>query len=205
MIKTGIRPFSPRPRYLVGAFLIIIIASLPLGTAPLAAQNVGVAAAVLPDATGTRPDETAKVLRIGVDIVAEERVTTDAKGKLQLLFLDGSALTVGPNSDVVVDRFIYDPKAKTGDLAFSATKGIFRLVGGKISKNKAVILKLPTAVIGIRGGIATVNSTDAGVTATFIFGEQMSLESGGASGLAPSQAKRLARRRRLANSKFPMN
>jgi hypothetical protein len=166
---------------LIGALSLAIIGGLPLGAAPLAAPNIGVAAAVLPDATGARPNQAARVLRIGVDIVANERVVTDAKGKLQLLFLDGSALTMGPNSDVVVDRFIYDPDSKTGDLAFSATKGIFRLVGGRISKKKAVILKLPTAVIGIRGGIATINSTDAGVTATFIFGEQMSLESGGVS------------------------
>jgi hypothetical protein len=181
MMKSGNGPCLPRAPLLIGALSLTIIAGLPLGAAPLAAPNIGVAAAVLPDATGTRPNQAARVLRIGVDIVADERVVTDAKGKLQLLFLDGSALTMGPNSDVVVDRFIYDPAAKTGDLAFSATKGVFRLVGGRISKKKAVILKLPTAVIGIRGGIATVNATDAGVTATFIFGEQMSLESGGVS------------------------
>ena len=145
-----------------------------------AAQNVGIASAVLPQAKGAWPNQTAKVLQIGVDIVANERVVTDAEGKLQLLFLDGSALTVGPNSDVVVDRFVYDAEAKSGTLAFSATKGVFRLVGGKISKKTPVILRTPNAVIGIRGGIATARTDGNSVTATFLFGKNMSVESGGA-------------------------
>src|SRR5262249_43449179 len=41
-------------------------------------------------------------------------------------------------------------------LAMSATKGIFRLVGGKISKSEPIVLKTPTATLGIRGGVMTV-------------------------------------------------
>ncbi|MDP6875300.1 MAG: FecR domain-containing protein [Alphaproteobacteria bacterium] len=163
-----------------GILLIAPLLHIPTGDGALAAQNVGVAAAVLPQARGEQPNQKARVLRIGVDIVANERVATDAEGKLQLLFLDGSALTVGPNSEVVIDRFVYDPKAKSGALAFSATKGVFRLVGGKISKTTPVTLRTPQALIGIRGGIATARTTDNGVTATFLFGKEMSVESGGA-------------------------
>lgn len=161
--------------------LLLLMAGLGsmTGSAAHAAQNVGVAAAVLPQARSAQPNQEARVLRIGVDIVANERVVTDANGKLQLLFLDGSALTVGPNSDVVVDEFVYNPKAKTGKLAFSATKGLFRLVGGRISKTTPVLLKTPHAVIGIRGGIVTAHASDAGVKATFHFGDQMTVESGG--------------------------
>ena len=180
MAYSDTRTARPTVTFSLALLLSLAVVIAPF-EAPRAAQNVGVAAAVLPDAKSTRPDQSAKVLRIGVDIVANERVTTDAKGKLQLLFLDGSALTVGPNSDVVVDRFVYDPVAKTGQLAFSATKGLFRLVGGRISKKTPVILKLPEAVIGIRGGIASVHATAAGVIATFIFGEGMTVESGGVS------------------------
>ncbi len=160
--------------------LSILLAGFLPSVPALAAQNVGIASAVLPQAKGTWPDQEAKVLQIGVDIVANERVVTDAEGKLQLLFLDGSALTVGPNSDVVVDRFVYDPEAKSGSLAFSATKGVFRLVGGRISKKTPVTLRTPNAVIGIRGGIATARTDGDSVTATFLFGKNMSVESGGA-------------------------
>ena len=36
-------------------------------------------------------------------------VATDARGQTQVLFLDQSALTVGPNSQLVIDEFVYDP------------------------------------------------------------------------------------------------
>ncbi|MDA1101871.1 MAG: FecR domain-containing protein [Proteobacteria bacterium] len=162
-----------------GLLLLALVSGLPGSNVALAAKNVGVAAAVLPQVNATAPDQEARVLRIGLDIVADERVVTDANGKLQLLFLDGSALTVGPNSDVVVDKFVYDPDAEVGTLTFSATKGLFRLVGGKISKKTPVLLKTPHAIIGIRGGIVTANANDAGAAATFHFGQQMTVESGG--------------------------
>ena len=44
-----------------------------------------------------------------------------------------------------------------------------------------MILKTPTATIGIRGGIAMVNASDVGgaTTSTFLFGDQMDVTSGG--------------------------
>ena len=137
---------NSKPLALPAGFLLLALAfGLAGGNVAVAAQNVGVAAAVLPQVEATAPDEVARVLRIGVDIVADERVVTDANGKLQLLFLDGSALTVGPNSDVVVDKFVYDPEAEAGALTFSATKGVFRLVGWSAvkSQRRPVLLKTP--------------------------------------------------------------
>ncbi len=62
----------------------------------------------------------------------------------------------------------------------NATKGLFRLVGGKISKDGPVVLNTPTATIGIRGGIILVGVADNGATqATFLFGQSMDVTSGG--------------------------
>jgi hypothetical protein len=63
-----------------------------------------------------------------------------------LFFLDESALTIGPNMDAVLDESVYDPEAELGTLFLNATKGVFRLIGGKISKKSAVVLTTPTAL-----------------------------------------------------------
>jgi len=106
-------------------------------------------------------------------------------GQAQMLFIDESAFTVGPNSEVVLDEFVFDPDTGTGRLALTATKGVFRFVGGKISKKSPVTLKTPTAVIGIRGGIALVNVQPGGATqATFLFGDQMTVAAGGVTQVA---------------------
>ena len=142
--------------------------------------QIGVTAAVNPEATGTPPISETRVLHVGTDIVSDEHVVTTESGNVQMLFLDESALTIGPNSDVVLDRFVYDPDTKTGELVLAATKGVFRLVGGKISKETPIVLETPTATIGIRGGITLVKvEENPGTEATFIFGDAMTVTSGG--------------------------
>ena len=143
------------------------------------ATEVGVTSPVLPNAHGTPPGGATRIMQIGLDVVSNEQVTTGPKGKLQLLFLDGSALTLGPNSDVTIDTFVYDPDSRTGQLAMSTTKGLFRLVGGRISKTRPITLKTPNAVIGIRGGIMTTRVSEQQTSSTFHFGQQMTVEAGG--------------------------
>ena len=159
----------------VMAFGFVSMFALPT---VVSVQNleIGVAAAVNPDAEGTPPSRETRVLNVGLNVFNNEVIKTSAKGQAQMLFADQSALTIGPNSEVVLDEFVYDPNTKTGKIALSATKGLFRLVGGRISKNTPVTLKTPTATIGIRGGIAFVGVQSTGETnATFLFGDSMSV------------------------------
>lgn len=159
----------------------LMLGALAFATHVSAAEDtIGVTAAVNPQASGQAPAQQRRELRVGVNVVANERIVTTAEGQVQMLFRDESAFTIGPNSDVVLDEFVYDPVTQTGKIAFSATKGVFRLVGGKISKKTPVTLKTPTSTIGIRGGIALVTVQPSGVTrATFLFGDSMTVESGG--------------------------
>ena len=165
-----------------GCWLAPMALSTALGLSAmpaLAAGQAGVASAVLPAAKGTPAAQAPRVLQVGIDVFQDERIETGSEGKAQMLMLDGSALTVGPNSDLVIDEFVYDPDAKAGKIAMSATKGLFRLVGGRISKKTPMTLKTPTATIGIRGGIAVVTVTPEATTGVFVFGEQMTMSSGG--------------------------
>jgi trimeric autotransporter adhesin len=159
---------------LVAGGAIALSGGMAFGQEP----QVGVAASVVPDATSTPPRGVLRQLAVGQTMVFNERVNTGPIGRTQMLFLDGSALTVGPNSDVVLDEFVYDPGTGNGKLAVSATKGVLRLVGGKISKTEPVVLKTPTATIGIRGGIAIYDNGQA----TFLFGQSMTVESPQADG-----------------------
>ena len=160
------------------SMLVLLVAVVP---ATAQDTKIGVTAVVNPNATGQVPAKARRTLLVGSDVFSQENVITTENGQAQMLFLDESALTIGPDSEVVLDEFVYDPNTKTGKLALTATKGLFRLVGGRISKTTAVILKTPTATIGIRGGIAMINVADGGgpTTSTFLFGDQMDVTSGG--------------------------
>ena len=122
-----------------------------------AQQRVGVNSAVNPDAIGIPPGGLPKRVVLGQDVVFNERITTEAKGQTQVLFVDELTLSIGPNANMVIDQFVYDPNSGTGKLAASLARGVFRFVGGKISKlDNAVTLQTPSATIGIRGGVVLV-------------------------------------------------
>ena len=90
---------------------------------------------------------------IGQDVVYNEHITTSGSGQTQLLFVDESSMTIGPNSDLTIDQFVYDPQSGTGKLAMSATRGVLRYVGGKLSKQEqAVTVRTSTATLAVRGG-----------------------------------------------------
>jgi len=118
------------------------------------AEKVGVAAAVNPDAFSSLAGKPQSQLNIGKSIFYHERINTTGSGLVQVLLVDGSTFTVGPGSDLVIDRFVYDPKKGTGQITASFSKGVMRFVGGKISKNEGgVTVDTPAGVLAIRGGI----------------------------------------------------
>src|SRR5438093_494832 len=88
-----------------------------------AADRVGVAAAVTPQATSQPPGAASTTLKIGKEVVYNERIDTSNSGVVQVLLLDGSTFTVGPQSSLVIDKFVYNPKSGKGALVASFSKG----------------------------------------------------------------------------------
>jgi hypothetical protein len=145
-----------------------------------ASARVGVTSATAGDPLGQPPAEQERVLRVGIDVQQNERVTTKDADRAHLVFLDGTSLSVGPNSTVALDKFVFDPASQKGTLDLSAAKGVFRLVGGSISKTNEITVTTPSASIGIRGAIVAFEvSPNGAVTATFLYGLSMIVKSQG--------------------------
>src|SRR5678815_5625227 len=78
----------------------------------VAMARVGVTSATDGDPLGKPPAEAQRVLRIGIDVQANEVITTNANDRAHLVFLDGTSVTVGPNAQLTIDKFVYDPNTK---------------------------------------------------------------------------------------------
>ena len=165
------------------ARVALLGAALGLLAGPLvdreAAAKVGITSATDGDPLGKPPQEAERVLRIGVDVQANELITTSANDRAHLLFLDGSSLTVGPSAQLTIDKFVFDPNTKTGELAISASKGVLRLVGGKISKNGPIVITTPANTVGIRGGITILDVKANQTDSVFVFGKDMTVRAAG--------------------------
>ena len=127
-----------------------------LAAAPAAAQQVGTATAVNPLSESTPPGGATAPLMVGAHIVHKERVHTTPAGTVQLLFTDKSSMSIAPNTDIVIDEYVYDPNANSGHMLVSLTKGALRFVGGQLSHQGEATITTSAANIGIRGGTVTV-------------------------------------------------
>ena len=94
-----------------------LMLGMGLASPAVAQQRIGVNSAVNQDSTGIWPGTAPRRLVLGQDIVFKKRITTGAEGQTQVLFVDQSTMSVGPNSDMLIDEFVYDPAAGTGKLA----------------------------------------------------------------------------------------
>lgn len=137
-----------------------VFAQMPVGVpvAPAISpslERIGVVGAAQGQVQLTTPGQVGRVAQSGQPVFLGDKVSTDATAHLQILLLDETVFTIGPNSAITIDRFVYDPSNRNGQIKASVAKGVFRYVSGKIAaKNPdAVKVKLPTATLGFRGTI----------------------------------------------------
>lgn len=132
-----------RPRVLF-AFLAPLFLS---GPSLAQQQTVGLATDVRGLVTGDL-----RTLLVGSDVYFNETIRTDDTSRVRLQFLDETQLYIAQASEVVLDRFVFDPGQTTGDFAVSLVRGTFRFVTG-LQDNSAYQVETPVATIGVRGTI----------------------------------------------------
>lgn len=109
----------------------------------------GTAVAVI-QATSVAGPEGRRPLEIQGPVYSGDRVNTDQIGEAQIRFRDDTRLVVGPNSSLVIDRYVFNSDNSTRTAAVKFSKGAFRFISGT-SDHKAFSITTPTATIGIRG------------------------------------------------------
>ena len=155
--------------------VLIGAAALALAGPAQAQLRIGVTQATENNPIGKPPGGVDRVLRVGTDIQANETVSTTAQDRAHLVFIDGTTLTVGPNSRLTIDKFVYDPATQKGDLAVTASTGVFRLIGGRISKTSEIKVTTPSSTLGIRGGIMVFSVQASATSSIFVYGNQMTV------------------------------
>lgn len=167
MTETGL-PTPPARRGLVLRSIFAALAAYALilpGTLPArAATKAGVSAAVRGTVERTLENITSRI-RSGQDIFMGDGIRSHAQSGMQLMLLDETVFTIGPDSELIIDEFVYDPQTGSGHVATTLTKGALRFVTGKIAKGdpEDVTITLPVGSVGIRGtfGIATWDGSRA--------------------------------------------
>jgi ferric-dicitrate binding protein FerR (iron transport regulator) len=123
---------------------------------------VGGVEAVQESAFGTPPAATRAAKQRGDGVVYQEMLETLQKSGMLVKFNDGSKLTLGANSKVLVDNFVYAPGDANSKALISLPAGVLRYVTGQMPKGQTTI-DTPTATMVLRGTNVKV-LTDGGNT-----------------------------------------
>jgi len=120
---------------------------------------------VISAAVGEIYNQNNKKLNSGDKIYFGDSIIVKDKSNSQILLLDETVMSVGSNSEIKIDEFIYDPKTKDGKILSQIKSGSMKvLTGGVSEKNPANLeIKVPAGTIGTRGTEfqATVDATNS--------------------------------------------
>lgn len=144
------------------------------------AEQAGVSAAVRGEVLLARTSAVGRQVESGDPIFLGDSIEAGPNGNLQVLLMDESVLTLGPDSRIEIDRFIYDPASDEGNMALTLARGAMRFVAGKVASGDPRDMRINTPVghIGIRGTIGLVQVLDS-EQAGEQFPDQMPRQGGG--------------------------
>src|SRR5829696_3989624 len=110
---------SHNPVRFVPLLAAAVAAFVALPPAPgLAQSRIGIAAQIQNQVNGILSGAT-RSLRLGNEVFAGERIRTGQSSNAQLTFLDQTNLTIGSQSEVTLDKFVFDPNRGVGNVALT--------------------------------------------------------------------------------------
>ena len=134
----------------IPALLSTVLFAMP-ATLSMAATQIGVAASIKPNADRVVGAKS-ETLAPGSELHANETVRTGNLGQADLVFIDKTNLTVGPASEVRLDKFVYDPTGSSGKVVMQMSRGAFRFVTGS-QEHRVYQVTTPYGTLGVRGTV----------------------------------------------------
>jgi hypothetical protein len=138
------------PRYWAGVVTLVITAATPAqAQQPSAAGRIKV---VSGSAFIMRESKLVPA-QVGQEVYAADGLQTGANGRIGVTLKDDTRFSLGPNSEVRLERFNY--AAADGGLALvlKIVRGVAAYVSGRIAKLSpdSIRLETPSAIVGVRG------------------------------------------------------
>jgi len=135
----------------VGGFLTIVV----LTTTPVYAQQPA-AAGHIKVVTGSAfiiRQNTTLPAKPGDAVYAIDTLKTDADGTLGMTLMDDTRLSLGPSSEVRLERYVFAPAEGGLGMVLNFVRGVAAYVSGRMAKlaPDAIRLETPAAIVGVRG------------------------------------------------------
>lgn len=147
--KLRVDPIKVSNRLRLGlgfTFVLFLIAS----HCPVLAQNIVGSVTRLQGSASGVIDGTRSDLEVGSEIHMGDSVETDDESIVELTMSDGTKATLGENTELTVDTYIYTPDV-TGQGIIFVTRGLFLVDAGSIASfgDSALQIRMPGANVAV--------------------------------------------------------
>lgn len=90
---------------------------------------------------------------VGTPVALGSTLHVGADGALGVTMKDSTVMSLGPNSELLIEEYLFAPARNELKLTTKITHGTLNFISGVIAKLKpeAVQVKTPTGTIGVRG------------------------------------------------------
>ena len=130
---------------------VLIIIFLTFANVANASNNsfVGVIGAAIGDIKNQKNES----LSNGSKIFFGDTIISKSKSNAQILFLDQTVLTLGEETELTIDEFVYDPNSQDGSFVSTVKTGTVKFITGQISQKNPdnLEVKVPAGTLGARG------------------------------------------------------
>jgi hypothetical protein len=91
--------------------------------------------------------------RAGQVVLEADSLKTGADGRIGITLKDDTRVSLGPGSEVRLDRFVFAPADGQMALVLKVVRGVMAYISGRIAKLSpdSIRLETPAAVVGVRG------------------------------------------------------
>ena len=91
--------------------------------------------------------------QVGQVVYETDGIRTGADGKIGVTLNDDTRLSLGPNSELKLEKFTYAPAESSFSLVLKFVRGAATYVSGRIAKvaPDSIRLETPASIIGVRG------------------------------------------------------
>jgi len=92
-------------------------------------------------------------IKTGDRLYQKDTIRTGANSSVGIIFEDNTILSLGPNSEIVIDEYVFAPEKGKMSMFVSFLKGTASYLSGIIGRQspESVKFQTPDATIGIRG------------------------------------------------------
>jgi hypothetical protein len=134
----------------VGVLALVLAAATPaLAQQPVTAGRIKVisGAAFIVREGATIPAQ------VGDVVFEADALRTGPDGRIGVTLKDDTRLSLGPSSEVRLERFAYSPAAGSLGMVLKFVRGVAEYVSGRIAKlaPDSIRLETPAAIVGVRG------------------------------------------------------